>query len=54
MADDPTHPQASSPTNKDTSGKQAYYYISLAIPQAGHFLASACISARALDDASAL
>jgi hypothetical protein len=54
MAEDPTRLEASSPPNKDTSGKQAYYYISLAIPQAGHFLASACISTRALDDASAL
>jgi hypothetical protein len=35
----------------DKRSEDAYYFISLTIPQSGHFLSSLCVSARQLDEA---
>ena len=54
MAKDPACTTLSQPaSDRDVSGKRnndAYYYISLTIPQSAHFLSSLCVSVRQLDE----
>jgi hypothetical protein len=50
MAQDPAS-QPRPARNGDASdkpGKDAYYFVSLTIPQSGHFLSSLCVSDRQL------
>jgi hypothetical protein len=53
MAQDPAS-QPRPARNGDASDKQskdAYYFVSLTIPQSGHFLSSFCVSDRQLGEA---
>jgi len=57
MAKDPACLTILSRPRQGCFGKRnndAYYYISLTIPQSAHFFSSLCMSARQLDDASTL